>query len=87
MLTGKRRGALAAMRWAEISEDGLWIPPTDPRRRRRTKRLHAIPLPKLVQRVIKPLKPDKADPDPSPYVFAGRLRGTHRIPARSLRMT
>lgn len=76
LLTGKRRGALAAMRWTEISEDGIWIPPTDPRRRKRTKRLHAIPLPKLVQRVIAPLKPKKTDEDASPYVFRGRLRGT-----------
>ena len=84
VLTGKRRGALAAMRWAEISEDGVWTPPTDPRRRRRTKRVHAIPLPKLVRRVIAPLQPNKTDKGESPYVFPGRLRGTHLYPGSDL---
>jgi integrase len=82
MLTGKRRGALSAMRWDEISEDGTWTPPTDPRRRRRTKRVHAIPLPGLVLRVIKPLRPEQTDQDAGPYVFPGR--GTHLCPGSRL---
>ena len=68
MLTGKRKGALSAMRWDELDGEGLWVPPEDPRRRRkRTKRLHGIPLPKLAQRILAPLKKDGAA-----FVFPGR---------------
>lgn len=77
MLTGKRRGALASMRWEDLSEDGLWTPPTDNRRRKRTKRLHGVPLPRLAQRVIAPLRPKADDLDASPYVFPGRKKGSH----------
>jgi integrase len=77
ILTGKRRGALAAMRWVDISEDGIWSPPPDTRLKKRTKRLHGVPLPRLAQRVIAPLRPKTDDVDASPYVFPGRSRGTH----------
>lgn len=85
MLTGKRKGALAAMRWAELSSDGMWTPPADLRRRKRTKRLHGIPLPKLAQRIIAPLKPKESEKgSSSPFVFPGRVRGTHIDPGSSL---
>lgn len=77
MLTGKRRGAIASMRWSELSEDGLWTPPVDTRRRKRTKRLHGVPLPKLAQRVIAPLRPNSDDSQASPFVFPGRKIGSH----------
>lgn len=76
LLTGKRRGALVAMRWDEIDNNGIWTPPVDLRRRKRTKRVHAIPLPGLVLRVIKPLRPKPDDQAASPYVFPGRHHGT-----------
>lgn len=82
ILTGKRKGALAAMRWSELHDDGTWTPPTDLRRRKRTKRLHAIPLPALAQRILKPLKPTV--PEASPYVFPGRNKGTHLYPGSAL---
>jgi integrase len=77
LLIGKRRGAVSAMRWADLDAEGLWTPPVDLRRRKRTKRLHGIPLPKLAWRIIKPLKPKTiAGADPG-YVFPGRTAGTH----------
>ena len=51
LLSGKRRGALAAMRSQEI--DGTWFwnaPPSTAK----NKRLHSIPLPKLAQRIVHP---------------------------------
>lgn len=77
MLTGKRRGALSAMRWSEISPDWVWSPPTDPRRRKRNKRVHVTPLPPLCQRVLSPLKPKDDQMLGTGYVFAGSRRGTH----------
>jgi len=78
LLTGKRKTALAAMKWSEIGDDWTWTPPADPRRRKRNKRQHAIPLPQLLQRILKPLKPTKGDT--SPYVFPGRNKGSHLDP-------
>jgi integrase len=54
LLTGKRKSALAAMRWEEIDEGWFW---NAPRSERRNKRLHAIPLPSLAQRILHPRKP------------------------------
>jgi integrase len=76
LLTGKRRGILAAMRWDEI-EDGLWTPA---RRRRRNKRAHATPLPRLALDIIENL-PRR---DGNPYVFAGRLKAGHIDPGSQL---
>ena len=84
MLTGKRKSALAAMRWPELDEAGVWTPPADLRRRKRTKRLHGMPLPKLAQRIIAPLKPDRRDKGASTYVFPGRNRGSHLYPGSDL---
>ena len=84
LLTGKRKGALAAMRWDELSEAGLWTPPADTRRRTRNKRVHAVPLPPLALRIIRPLRPASDAEEPSPYVFAGRRRGSHLDPGTPL---
>jgi integrase len=50
LLTGKRRGALAAMRWEEIDADWFWNAPPGSK----TKRLHAVPLARRAQRVLHP---------------------------------
>jgi integrase len=84
MLTGKRKSAVAAMQWPEIDDNWTWTPPADKRRRKRTKRLHGIPLPKLAQRIIAPLRPKEGDKDVSLYVFPGRERGTHLYPGSDL---
>lgn len=84
MLTGKRKGALAAMKWAEIDDDGVWSPPVDPRRRKKNKRLHGIPLPALARRIIAPLKPAADAENPSEYVFPGRHKGSCLYPGSDL---
>src|SRR5262249_25562770 len=80
ILTGKRKSAVAAMRWEEIAEDGFWNAPQPTRRKRGNKRLHPIPLPKLAQRIIRGIKAAEG----SPYVFAGRIHGTHIDPGSDL---
>jgi len=80
MLTGKRKGALAAMRWGEIDRDGVWTPPADLRRKKRNKRVHVTPLSALSMRVIAPLRPSEGREDEPGYVFAGRRRGSHFDP-------
>ncbi|MEM6440669.1 MAG: integrase family protein, partial [Pseudomonadota bacterium] len=77
LLTGKRKGALSAMRWGELGEDGVWTPPADSRRRKRNKRVHAVPLPPLALRILSPLKPSRRRADAEDFVFPGRVRGTH----------
>lgn len=84
LITGKRKGKLAAMRWDEIDADWTWTPAQDGRRRANNKRAHAIPLPALAQRILKPLQPADDTEDPSPYVFRGRRRGTHLDPGTPL---
>lgn len=80
MLTGKRRGALSAMRWSELDENGVWTPPKDTRRKARNKRNHVVPLSNLALRVIAPLRPRVGDKDAPEFVFAGVRRGTHLDP-------
>jgi integrase len=70
-LTGKRKRALAAMRWDELDGDGVWTPQTDGRRRARNKRTHATPLPDRAQAILA----DLPRVDGNPHVFAGRLAG------------
>ena len=48
MITGKRRGAIETMHWEHISADWYWQPTCG----NKWKRCHAIPLPKLAQRVL-----------------------------------
>ena len=71
ILTGKRKRALAAMRWDELDGDGVWTPQTDGRRRARNKRTHATPLPARAQAILAELP----RVDGNPHVFAGRLAG------------
>lgn len=72
MLTGKRRGAVLAMRWDEISDDWVWTPSPD--KQSRTKKTFKTPLPPLAQQVVKGLSPIKNNP----YVFASaRTDGGH----------
>lgn len=81
MLTGKRRSALAAMQWDDIDSEWVWAPETDNRRRKRNKRLHGIPLPRLVQRVLAGIR---AKDQESGDVFPGRERGTRLHPGSTL---
>ena len=59
ILTGKRKGALAAMRWGEINEAWDWTPTGG----NEIKRKHPLPLPRLAQRILIGLKPKGAQPD------------------------
>jgi integrase len=59
ILTGKRKSALAAMRWSGINAAWVWTPPPG----NKNKRVHPIPLPKLAQRILLGLKPQDAKPD------------------------
>ena len=70
MLTGKRRGAVLAMRWDEISDDGVWTPSAE--KQSRTKRTFKAPLPPLALQILKGLTPGRGNP----YVFVGKL-GKH----------
>jgi integrase len=80
LLTGKRKSAVAAMRWDELADDGFWNAPQPLRRKRGNKRLHPIPLPKLAQRIVRGVKAVEGNP----YVFAGRVNGTHLDPGSDL---
>lgn len=81
LLTGKRKTALAAMRWDELDDNGLWTPPTDNRRRKRIKRVHVTPLPALARRIIQGVKKVEGNP----YVFPGRRKGSHLDPGTPLK--
>jgi integrase len=50
VILGKRKTALAAMRWDEITPDWFWDAPES----NSNKRLHGVPLPQLAQRVLSP---------------------------------
>ena len=50
MLLGKRRGAIETMRWDHINSTWHWSPTCG----NKWKRCHAVPLPKLAQRVLSP---------------------------------
>ena len=84
LLTGKRKGAVAAMRWAEIGDEGLWSPAADNRRRKANKRRHAIPLPSMALAAIEALRPATGS---AGYVFAGRRGGSHLDPGTPLQKT
>jgi integrase len=51
LLTGKRKTALAEMRWEHIEPDFFWDPPKS---QSKNKRLHGVPLSSLAQRVLHP---------------------------------
>jgi integrase len=71
MLTGKRKGVLARMRYDEIDEVGVWTPPQPTRRKVGNKRAHAIPLPAEALEIIEGVS-DAKDDEPVPWVFFGR---------------
>lgn len=81
MLTGKRKATLAAMRWDEIDANGLWTPTTSGRRKRSTKRRHAIPLPRLAREII---EGQRATAEGSPFVLPGRRRASMIAPGTVL---
>ncbi|MEM6410698.1 MAG: integrase family protein [Pseudomonadota bacterium] len=81
LLTGKRRSALAAMQWEHVDEDCVWTPPTDGRKRKRNKRLHGVPLPKLAQRVLSSIRPAGTTEG---NVFPGKIRGSRLHPGTTL---
>ena len=59
ILTGKRKTALASMRWAEIDDNWNWTPPPG----KPNKRVHPLPLPKLAQRVLHGVRPPDSKKD------------------------
>jgi integrase len=68
LLTGQRLGKAIAMRWDDISPDGVWTIPTAPREKGNA---GSLKLPKLALDVIN-AQPQLAG---NPYVFAGRDAG------------
>ena len=80
LLTGKRKTALAGMRWPEIDKTGLWEPPQDLRRKRGNKRVHAVPLPSLARQIIGALPKLEG----SDLVFPGKKNGQHLVPGTNL---
>jgi integrase len=56
LITGKRKGVVLGMRWADIDRDGNWAPPSGSK----TKRNHPIPLPDLARTILKSCSHDKA---------------------------
>ena len=66
LLTGKRKTALAEMRWEHISDDWFWSPPNPGK----NKRLHGIPLTRLVVNNLGERKK-------SGFVFDSGFEGTH----------
>lgn len=59
ILTGKRRGALAEMRWREINDDWYWQPPPG----NKNKLVHPLPMPTLAQHELARIRPKDAKPD------------------------
>jgi integrase len=71
ILLGKRKGALAGIRWDEIDGDGVWTPKADGRRRTQNKRSHGVPLPARAQAILADLPRVHGNP----HVFPGRHGG------------
>lgn len=67
LLTGQRRAKVAAMRWADISPDGVWTIPTEPGEKGNAAR---IKLPKLALEIIR----GQSEIEGNPYVFAARAK-------------
>lgn len=76
LLLGKRKGALAAMKHADIDDAGIWSPPPG----NKNKRTHPIPLPPLALRIIKSLPVVERNP----HVFVGRFERGHLDPGTQL---
>jgi integrase len=64
LLTGKRKSALAEMKWAQIDQHWFWSAPEG----RKNKRLHSVPLSTLVQRILHPRQQ-------TGFVFPGKHGG------------
>ncbi len=82
LLTGKRKGALAKMRWDERGDDGWWYPPQPRRRtgRRETKHNWPVPLPAAAHDELA----RAGRTDRCPYAFEGRHRAKPLSPGRPL---
>jgi integrase len=65
LLTAQRRAKVAEMRWAEVSEDGAWMIPLEPREKENAGKLL---LPDMALSIIR-AQPHMGD---SPYVFTAR---------------
>ncbi len=76
ILLGKRKGALASMRWDDV-DDGVWTPTGDTAPNKRT---HTTTLPPLAQRVIAGLTRREGNG----YVFVGRHKAKPLDPGSSL---
>jgi integrase len=68
LLTAQRRDKVASMRWSDITEDGTWTIPTEPREKGNPGTLR---LPPLAMKIIG-AQPRLAS---NPYVFPGRSDG------------
>jgi integrase len=68
LLTGQRRKKVAAMRWQDITIDGTWNIPTEPREKGNG---GALLLPEMAQEIIRSQK----RVGDNPYVFAGQGPG------------
>jgi integrase len=71
ILTGKRKTALADIRWGEIDENWNWTPPPG----NSNKRVHPLPLPKLAQRILLGLRPKDVKPDACVFTTNWRFQG------------
>ena len=65
VLTGQRRGKVAEMRWADVSDDGTWMIPTEEREKNNPGILR---LPAAVMEIIRAQAPVAGNP----HVFPGR---------------
>ena len=81
MLTGKRRSALASMKWSELDSSGVWTPARRSGEGKRNKRLHSVPLPRLALSILEGIRPTEPITD---NVFPGRTKGTHLDPGSTL---
>ena len=76
ILTGKRKTAIASMKWSEIDDSGYWKPPKNLTRKRGNKRKHPIPLPQLAMEIIRSLPRVEG----SDFLFPSRKSGQHFAP-------
>lgn len=65
LLTGQRRAKVMAMRWEDVSEDGVWTIPTEAREKGNP---GTIKLPKMARDILAARTPVKDNP----FVFPGR---------------
>lgn len=68
LLTGQRRGKIAALKWADVSDDGIWTIQTDDREKGHG---GVLKLPEMAFAIIK----DRTPVGDNPYVFGGSGKG------------